>query len=194
MSVAGLNGTLAPDEVEQALAPRATEFGRCFTPHMRRLRTLGGRILLAFHVGRDGHVMRVYGSDSTVGHREVERCVMGVAAETQFPAPHGGEADFSWPLELDPPNGVRLPITWDPSRVAGVVRRRAHRVLEECGHGGFQVTTYVSRRGRVLAAGAAVRDAASLEHIDCVIAQVRRWRMPRPDAHQAKVTFDLTAN
>lgn len=195
MHTSGLTGSLTANEVHRALIPRAQDFGACFAAPGRRLRTLGGRIELAFHVRTDGTVGSVRAVDSTVGHRTVERCVLEVAAETRFPRPHGGEADFNWPLELDPPDNVRHPITWDPSEVDRVVRRRGRRVLSECRPEGseatIQVTTYISRRGRVLAAGAVATDDELDEPLDCVVRAVRRWRMPRHREHQAKVTFEL---
>jgi TonB family protein len=195
MAVAGLTGSLSPYEVREALEPRAEEFGACFVRASRRLRGLGGRIQLAFHVDATGRVETVRAADSTIGHRAVERCLLEVAAETRFPRPQGGEADFSWPLEMD---SVSEPTTWDPSRIDGVVRRFGPRVLETCVAEGadrpaFQVTTYVSRSGRVIAAGAVMlgaADDASDESLDCVASQVRRWRMPRA-TRNAKVTFEL---
>jgi hypothetical protein len=116
-----------------------------------------------------------------------------VAAETRFPPPQGGGgADFTWPLELDPPSH---PVTWDPSRVERVVRAQGRRVLSRCldddGSAAFQVTTYVSRSGRVIAAGAIAFEPTTDEPLDCVARLVRRWRMPRAERHQAKVTFEI---
>ena len=196
METRGITGSLSTVDVERALSRRFEDFGACFAQHGRRLRTLGGRIQLAFHVARDGSVLSVRATDSTIGHRQVERCIVDVAAATDFPPPQGGgDADFSWPLELDPPEHVRHPDTWDPSRVARVVRSQGPRVLERCvpeDIATFQVTTYVSRSGRVLAAGAiALEPTVDAEPLDCVARLVRRWRMPRAERHQAKVTFEL---
>jgi TonB family protein len=200
MQVAGLTGSLTPYEVREALEERGEAFGGCFMRQARRLRGLGGRITMAFHVDAQGRVQWARAIDSTIGHRQVERCVVSVAAQTQFPRPHGGgAADFTWPLELDPPDGVSEPTTWDPSRVSGVVRRHGARVLETCVADGnastqIQVTTYVSRSGRVIAAGAvAAREQMDDASLDCVAGAVRRWRMPR-SARAAKVTFDITAD
>jgi TonB family protein len=201
MRVAGITGSLTPYEVREALEERGADLGACFMRQSRRLRGLGGRMEIAFHVDGQGRVEWARTIDSTIGHRQVERCVLSVASRTQFPRPHGGgAADFTWPLEMEPPDGVSEPLTWDPSRVEGVVRRNGARVLEECvAPGGvrpaFQVTTYVSRSGRVIAAGAVAmaRDGGGEESLDCVAGAVRRWRMPR-STRAAKVTFELRAD
>src|SRR5688572_1654710 len=123
MQVGGLTGSLSAYEVREALEPRGEELAACFARQSRRLRGLGGRLEMAFHVSAEGRVETVRAIDSTLGHRDVERCVLGVAASTRFPRPHGGAADFTWPLELEPPDGVSEPVTLDPSRVESVVRR-----------------------------------------------------------------------
>jgi TonB family protein len=191
METQGLTGSLSTAAVRGAIEPRLDDFAICFARHGRRLRTLGGRIELKFTIATDGRVDDVHAIDSTVGHRAVERCVVDVAADVRFPRPQGGVAEARWPLELDPPEHLRHPVTWDPGRVRGVVRRRGARLLRECRvDGSFQVTTYVSRRGRVIAAGAVAPEPVADEHLDCVARAVRQWRMPRSQ-RLAKVTFDL---
>jgi hypothetical protein len=61
--------------------------------------------------------------------------------------------------------------------------------LEEPGH--YVVTTYVTKGGQVLSAGAATDADPHAEHIDCVIDTVRAWKFPDPGALAAKVTFPL---
>jgi len=196
METQGLTGSLSPQEANAALVDHLEAFAACFTPHTRRLRTLGGRLLLKFHIAVDGTVSKVRPIDSTVGHREAERCAMDVAAAVQFPRPHGGEAEVTWPLLLDPPDDVLHPVTWDPTRVESVLDRRGALTLEGCrepdSRDGYQVTTYVSRGGRVLSAGAIARkEGEADEELDCIVRKVRRWRMPAAREHQAKVTFEL---
>ena len=198
MLAQGLTGSLSTIEVARALEPRSGPFSDCFADHSHRMSTVGGRVEFAFRVAVNGDVASVKPTDSTVGHREIERCLVDIARGTRFPRPHGGEAEFTWSLELDPPDDVRHPITWDPSRVAAVVRRRGREALAECRQDGraagtsrFQVTTYVSRQGRVLAAGAVADADESEDSLDCIVREVRRWQMPRHRQHLAKVTFDL---
>lgn len=197
MQTFGLTGSLASDEVRHSLAGSENDFAGCFTRESARLPALGGRVTLSFHVAVDGRVARVHPVESTVGHRDVERCVTDVAQRIRFPRPHGGEADFTWPLEMDPPLGVREPITWDPSRVRSLVRARGRDVLEACGsvepRSTIQVTTYVSHSGRVLSSGASTTDPLLADTLDCVARAVRHWRMPHAGSRQAKVTFELGA-
>jgi hypothetical protein len=194
MVAEGLTGSLSSVDVNRSLEPRQEEFARCFD-EVGRLRAIGGIARLQFRIDRRGRVLSVHPVDSTVGHRAVERCLVDVAAETEFPPPNGaGEATFTYQVALDPPEGVREPMTLDPSRVAAVVRRRSREVLQRCRPDGtdwgFQVTTYISTSGRVVSAGAAATCAEAAQNADCVVQAVRRWRMPAAN-RQAKVTFEL---
>jgi hypothetical protein len=192
MFTTGLTGSLSTGEVREALAPRDAEFSACFTQlrgHMQP--RVGGRIELAFRVDADGRVMWARPVDSTLGNRRVERCLLEVAAATEFPAPHGGYADFTWPLELD---ASSEPASLDPSRVAGAVRRQRRDLADRCDlerAERFQITTYVTGRGRVLSVGGVASDRDADDRIDCVVRAVRGWRLPRHSRPIAKVTSEI---
>lgn len=191
-AVQGITGSLSDSEAHQALDPRMDSFARCFLDQASSLRQLGGDVRLHIRVGIDGMPVAAYPEDSTVGHRDVERCLSDVAMHTRFPRPRGGEARLTWPISMDPPENVRHPATWDPSRIANVLERNAPRVIAQCEERALavQVTAYV-RRGRVVQVGAASREEAGADTLDCVVEQVRGWDMP-PAPRMTKVTFDLT--
>lgn len=192
-AVQGITGSLSDNEAHRALDPRMDSFARCFLDQADGLRQLGGDVRLHIRVGIDGMPVSAYPEDSTIGHRGVERCLSDVAMHTRFPRPRGGEARLTWPISMDPPENVRHPATWDPSRIANVLERRAPEVIAQCEEGALnvQVTAYV-RRGRVVQVGAASREEDGAEALDCVVEQVRSWEMP-PAPRMAKVTFGLTA-
>lgn len=197
MSVSGITGSLSAVEVQRALAPRNEAFARCFLDRSAHFHELSGQVRIFVRVATDGTVERAYPEDSTLGDREVERCVAEVASATRFPRPRGGgAAELRWPLHIDPPSNVRNPITWDSERVARVVEREGREVLSRCmpdgGNGApatVQVTAYV-RGSRVVSVGAAVTDETLVESMDCVADAVRRWRLPSTP-RMAKVTFEL---
>jgi len=194
MQTAGLTGSLAPSEIGSTLRPREEPFSACFATGAGRLRALGGQIRLNFRIDEGGRVQHVFPVDSTVGHREIEECLLDVAYETHFPRPHGGQAEFSWFLSFEAADPGRVPVTWDASRVRRVVVRRSGRVLSRCRPSSstatYQVTAYVGRSGRIISAGAAVSDPDAVDGLDCVVEAVSRWRLPR-GSRQAKVTFLL---
>lgn len=188
VQVEGLMGTISSMAVQRGVEPKMGRFLRCFTERYHAVEVLGGHFEMAFRIARDGSVLWVYPRASTVGDRETERCLLGVAAGIRFSEPQGGEAEFAYPIELDPPEDVRPPTFWDSSRVADAVERQSSRM--NCS-GGFAVTVYVEPGGDVIAAGASARDQVDAEQLDCVTQEVAGWSMPDPGSYPAKVTFEL---
>ncbi len=190
MAFSGLTGSLTVREAHRALDPRMEAFAACFHEHAGGVRGLGGDVTLHIVVNADGTVRTAYPTDSTVGHREVERCLSDVAEATVFPHPRGGgEATLTWPISMDPAD--RHPTTWDPARVASVVGRHGAGVLDACrpeGSGRIQVTAY-TQGGRVLSAGASTDHESGRDALDCVVTRVRGWEMPS-SRQTAKVTFE----
>lgn len=188
VQVEGLMGTISAMAVQRGVEPKMGRFLRCFTNRYDAVEVLGGHFEMAFRVARDGSVLWVYPRASTIGDRETERCLLDVAAGIHFSEPHGGEAEFAYPIELDPPEDVRPPTFWDPSRVADAVERQASR-MSCSGH--FAVTAYVEPGGDVIAAGASSSEQVTAEQLDCVTQAVAGWTMPTPGSYPAKVTFEL---
>lgn len=116
--------------------------------------------------------------------------------QTQFPRPHGGDADVTYTMLLEPRRRVRPPEPWEAERIAHLLDKRVPELRESCGiqqDPGFTVTAYVSRGGRVVTAGVAARAGGSPEELDCIASDLRSWRMPKPKKGMAKVSFPLTS-
>lgn len=189
VAIEGLMGTISQMAVQRGIEPKMGRFLACFTRRYGQVELLGGHIEMAFRVHTDGAVRWVYPRASTIGDRETERCLLETASSIQFSRPAGGEAEFSYPLDLDPPEDVRPPLEWDATRVAAEVESNASTVAA-CGHG-FSVTAYVDRGGRVLAVGASTSQQENAVNLDCVASAVSQWTMPDPGSYPAKVTFSL---
>jgi hypothetical protein len=190
VEIEGLMGTLSSAEISRTLEPRMQRFAQCFSNRYGELEIVGGEIELAFRVARDGSVLWVYPHASSIGDRITERCLLDSARSSRFPEPHGGEAEFRYPLAFDPPEDVRPPLNWDESRVSDQVATQA-RTVRSCGSGPVSVTVYIGRGGDVMAAGAATTDPERADALDCVADAVREWTMPDPGSYPAKVTFEI---
>jgi hypothetical protein len=189
-SITGLMGTIPARSVSGALEPRMPRFARCFADRTDEVAFLEGDITLSFRVHTDGSVAWVFPSRSNIGDRETESCILDVARTTHFPAPTGGEAEFTWGFGLDAASDVRMPITWTSDHVMATVEANRSSVAS-CGRTGFELTAYVSPGGAVLAVGGTTPDADALPALDCVVGAVRGWTMPNPGSYPAKVTFRL---
>lgn len=190
-SMTGLMGTISQDAVQNALDPRMDSFMHCFETRLRTVHFLGGEIRLAFRVHTDGAVMWVYPAESSLGDREVENCILGVAGHAHFPRPHGGEAEFSWGFALDPPSDVRAPVSLASGGVDELIESQELGVRAQCGQGPYHVTAYVQPGGAVLAAGVSTDSTETATHLDCVATAVRSWTFPDPGSYAGKVSFSL---
>ncbi len=189
VAITGLMGTISADEVTRGMEPRMNRFLRCFAGRYDTVEVLGGSITFSFRIRVDGSVLWVYPAESTIGDRETERCLLEAASGTRFPRPHGGEAEFQYPLTLDPPEDVRPATNMASSQVSD--RVDANRGSLSCGAGNFRVTAYVAPGGEVMAAGVATDSLEASEHLDCVAEAVSSWTLADPGSYPAKVTFSL---
>jgi hypothetical protein len=185
----GLMGTIPRHEVENTLNPRMGRFSRCFEHRMGAVEFLGGNIRMSFRIRTDGTVAWVYPSQSDVGDRGVEQCVLSEARSTRFPRPRGGEAEFSWGFGFDAPDDVRPPLNWTADALGNQLSSVGELVSACNANGSYEVTAYVEPGGRVLAAGGSAPSAEDEAVLDCILERVRAWSMPDPGSYPAKITF-----
>lgn len=190
-AVSGLRGTLSQEEIDGALRPKLPRMLGCIQQRRDVLEVLAGSLTLAFSVDTEGRVVAVHPRDSTLGDRETERCIVALAAATRFPPPHGGPADFGWPLEVDPDEDVRAPVALSPDGLAGALRTQGAGLLARCGGSQVVVTMYVQPDGSVAAAGAAAPDGATEAQLDCVSEGVRGWKLASPGSYLGKLSVAL---
>ncbi len=192
VQVEGLMGTIPPHAVEQTLGLRLQRFATCFTRHGSGFDVLGGRMVLAFRIARSGEVRWVHPRESTVGDRDTERCVVQVARRVRFPRPQGGEAEASWSFQMDPPEGVRPPVSLHASQFEPLTAAHSVALRSTCGPGPFRVTAYVAPGGTLLRLGAAAASPEAAARLDCVLDQVRTWDdWPDPGSYVGKGTFQV---
>lgn len=190
IAIQGLMGSIPQEKVNSALEGRFPRFLGCFQEGYGRVRYLGGSFAMAFRIDVEGSVMWVYPKASTVGDLATEDCLLDVARSTRFAKPSGGEAEFSWSFEVDPPEDIRPPIPWDAVQLEAAVSEQLE-TLAECGSMPMDVTVYIDKKGQVIAAGGAVTSADDLEKRSCVVEQIAQWKMPKPGSYAAKGVFQI---
>jgi hypothetical protein len=189
LAVSGLLGTLSQHEIQNALEPRLPKFLRCATQRRAQVDVLAGTLTMRFDVAIDGSVDHVQPAESSLGDRETERCMLEVAKATKFPAPHGGEAEFRWPLELPADADVRPPVEVQPD-LALLANARAD-LHAKCGGGPVLVTAFVEPAGTVLAAGVSASELATPSELDCIAEGVRAFHFASPGSYVGKLSFPL---
>jgi hypothetical protein len=195
VKISGIEGSMSSYDVRATMDKRGAALGACHEPRARVVPALSGTIEFAIAVSGEGAVSEVSVASSDLGDRTLERCVSQVIAETAFPRPNGGDARVTWTMILEPTRASAAAEPWDRERIAKVLDKKLPELREECsvnGGGQFDVTAYVNKRGRVVAAGVTSRRAAKPEDLDCIVSELRSWSMPRPKTSRfAKVTFGL---
>ncbi len=186
----GLMGSIPREKVNSALEGRFPRFLACFQDGYSRVRYLGGNFEMAFRINTEGNVLWVYPKGSTVGDLVTEDCLLQVARDTKFAKPTGGEAEFAWSFEVDPPEDIRPPIPWDDVQLEAAVSEQID-TLQECGSMPMNVTVYIDKQGQVIAAGGAVSAAEDLDRRACVVEQIAQWKMPKPGSYAAKGVFSI---
>jgi hypothetical protein len=187
--ITGLMGTIRSDQVEDALNPRMGRFMRCFEQRMGDVEFLSGNIRMSFRIHTDGTVAWVFPSESDIGDRAAEQCVLEIARSTHFPRPRGGEAEFTWGFGFDAPDDVRLPTSWQEDALSDRQDDIADAARACNAAGDYRVTAYIEPGGHVLSAGGSAPSADAMAGLDCILERVRALEMPDPGSYAAKVTF-----
>jgi TonB family protein len=187
-------GVLDTADVEDTLLGRLDDVRACYGRAGKAQQYAGGRVLLRFLVGGDGHAQDVWVVESSLGNYSVERCLVEVGRSVVFAAPSGGKAtNFDYPVEFRSTNQVTvldiegLKIDHDlaafmPQLAAcGPLAKEAVVAIMYIEPNGFP--------GSVgLAAGVALDEDAG----DCAVATIRRWRMSAAlPGHVLRANFSI---
>ncbi len=194
VSVRGIEGTLSSYDVRDTMERRNDEFAACHEPRAVVVPVLAGRVEFGIQVQADGKVGHVDVRESDLGDRVLERCFAEVISRTPFPRPHGGQANVTYTMMLEPARPGHEAENWSVEHIERALAKRASPLRENCGlapRAGLVVTAYVNPNGRVVAAGVSARDGVSDEQADCVAEELRSWPMPKSKRGMAKVSFAL---
>lgn len=196
MSIEGQLGTLAQPRVRAALREAESRLTACFTRRLETIPCLSGRVAFKIRVGEDGSVRWVMPTASTMGDRDTERCMQQELAHTDFGHPCGGEAEVTWSMELDGGPDARPATVWPASRLDALLRQR-RAALTACRNGNpaaLSVTLYAAPGATattVASAGVSIPAPEAEEVADCVLREVRAWRLPSPGSWYARATVDI---
>jgi hypothetical protein len=193
VSVSGLKGTLNRDEVHQTMETRKRELNSCVQHARRGAEYVHGPLKYAFKVDGRGHVIKVRRTSPSIGHFALEKCIVQVLTETQFPPPSGrATAEFTWGMNVDNGRSSKLKQARTNRVIAASVRKHRRALWERCEvprRARYRFTAYVSSSGQVISAGAVTKPAYE-EQLPCLIEELRKLQLPK-QKELAKVQFDL---
>jgi hypothetical protein len=194
LAVAQELGSIDADEVQRTWKRLRADFDGCRKAGQERVEYLHGDAKFFIRVGPDGAVKWTFLEDSTLGDRETEKCLLGVITATPWPKPEGGDAEVRNSFGFDPDG--RPPASWSSDKIAAILGKN-DKDLHRCkGHekATFHVTLYVApshKDGKVQAVGATVNSKDGADKIDCIVGEVKSWKMPSPGSWGAKVEFKI---
>ena len=193
LAMSGQLGSLDQGKVDQTFNHLMPRFGDCLAQASSRVEFIGGHVKFFVRISTDGTTKWVYLSESTLGDRDAERCMLGVARDTQWPPPLEGEGQAQKSFDFDPSPDVRDAVPWGPDRVAKAVSG-ARGKLGQCAHGApgrYRATVYVQTNGAALSAGVTPPDERGENAVDCMVGVIKGLKFPSPGSWPAKVSFDI---
>jgi hypothetical protein len=162
----------------------------CLDAATGRLSVLGGRFVLKLRIAPDGKPRWAYLSESTLGDREAERCVLDLVRGQDWPKPLGGDGHAERAYEIDArAQPGELEEKWVRPAVAKA-RTNAWKCRKARQRGKIQVTAYIAGDGRVLAAGLAPPNERIEEAADCIAEAVRKVRFGKV-GKRVKMSFEI---
>jgi hypothetical protein len=194
LSVSQELGSLDPSAVERTWNDLRADFEACRQRGVKSVEVLDGDVKLFARVGADGTTRWAMLEDSTLGDRDTEKCMVDAIMQARWPKPVGGEGETRNTFGFDPSG--RPATAWSADRI-GAVLGKNERDLMKCKRGvrgSFHVTVYVEphkKEGRVQSVGVAAPSKEAVEKIDCIVDEVKSWKMPSPGSWVAKVDFRI---
>ena len=194
MAVSGQLGSLDQRKIDQTFAAIQEKLGGCLVQGSSRVEFLGGHVKFFLRIALDGSVKWAYLSESTLGDRDTERCMLGIAKGTHWPPPVDGEGQAQKGLDFDSSPDVRTAVGWGPERAMKPLNQ-ARAKLGQCSRsapGKYKATVYVQTDGSPLAAGIAPPDERGEGGpVDCMVDVLKGLKFASPGSWPAKVSFDI---
>jgi hypothetical protein len=193
MQVLGQLGSLDEGKVNDTFQRLLPKMGDCIGRGAGKIEFLGGHLKVFVRIGMDGSARWAYLSESTLGDRDTEKCILSAVQRTSWPPPLEGEGQAEKAFDFEPSPDVRDAVAWEPDHVQKQIET-IHGKLAHCTRGArgpYRVTAYIDRDGSVMGAGVAVPDEPGERAADCIADAAKAVKFPSPGSWPAKVSFEL---
>lgn len=181
-------GGLPEEAMESAFKSLGKDVERCIAKGYERVDSLGGHVKINLTITTKGEPQNVYVSESQLGDRETEQCIVEAARGRTWPHAVGGPGIASTAYDATPAK-ERSTLDEKKARPAIEQVRAMTKRCRKDSAAEFTVTAYLKADGRVQSAGLAMtspdEDAA-----ECIVATVKKARFGWP-GKDAKLSFAL---
>lgn len=181
-------GGLPEEAMESAFKSLGKDVERCIAKGYERLDSLGGHVKINLTITTKGEPLDVYVSESQLGDRETEQCIVDAARGRTWPRAVGGPGLASTAYDATP---AKERSTFDEKKAAPAIEQ-VRAMTKRCRKGSaaeFTVTAYLKADGRVQAAGLAMTSPDD-DAAECIVATVKKARFGWP-GKDAKLSFAL---
>jgi hypothetical protein len=166
------------------------EIAQCLEDGASRLDLLGGQFKIVMRIDRSGEPKWAYLSESTLGDRDTEKCVLDLVRARRWPKPLSGDGIAEKSFSLDPAVAPEE-LAADDLRKGVTKARSKARSCRRGIKGRFTATAYLDADGSVLTAGVAPPSEIGEDVADCVVDAVKSVRLGRALPSAGKVSFAL---
>lgn len=181
-------GGLPEEAMESAFKSLRKDVERCIGKGYERLESLGGHVKLSLTISTKGEPKNVYVSESQLGDRDTEQCIVEAARGRTWPRAVGGDGIASTQYDATP---AKPRSSFDVKKAAPAIEQ-VRAMTKRCRKDSaaeFTVTAYLKADGRVQAAGLAMSSPDD-DAAECIVAQVKKARFGWP-GKDAKLSFSL---
>jgi hypothetical protein len=194
LNISGQLGSLDEGKVDETFNRLMPQFGTCLQQASSRVEFIGGHVKFFVRIALDGNARWAYLSESTIGDRDAERCMLNAAKSARWPPPLEGEGQAQKAFDFDPSPDVRDAVPWGADRINKALVA-ARPKLGQCTHGApgrYKATVYVQTDGSALSAGIAPpNERGEVNAVDCIVDVIKGMKFPSPGSWPAKVMFDV---
>lgn len=182
-------GGLPEEAMQRAFASLGKEVESCVMEGSSHLEALGGRVTISLKIDTEGKPSSVFVSESGLGDRATEKCIVEAAKVRSWPHAVGGVGIASTSFDTTP---AKDRAAWDAKKVKPAIEQvRAFSAKCRRGSpGDFVVTAYVRPDGRVQTAGLSMSTAEAEDAADCIVDAVLKVKFGNP-GKASKLSFAL---
>jgi len=183
---------LNEEAVEKSFGRMQGAIEECFSKGSSKVSGLGGHFKMKLRIDKNGGLKWAYLSESTLGDRDTEACLLQAAKDKSWPLPVGGDglAEKSFDLEAAaPPKDVDAKKHKIP--IAAAVKETAKCRKKGTWGTRFAVTAYLRYDGKPIAVGIAPPNEKGEEVVDCMVKIIQKIKFGQTGRKVAKLAFDL---
>jgi hypothetical protein len=185
-------GGLNEEAVARSFERMNGEVENCFAKGSGKVKALGGHLTMKLRIDSQGALKWAYMSESTLGDRDTEKCLLDAARAKSWPLPVGGDGLADRAYDVDPPAPVK---DIDPKkyRIAlGLVGKETAKCRKRGTWGTkFRVTAYLRYDGLPVSVGMSPPNEKGEDVVDCMIKIIKKIKFGGIGRRLGKISFDL---